>query len=898
MSAAQPSFVSRYSKVGMTCSAALLLALQASGAPEIRTLPGHVPEILQQLSSTGRLDPAQTIHLALSLPWRNTNELQQFLSDLYDPARPQFRHYLTPEQFTERFAPTEQDYQAVKDFARNHGLRVSGEHRNRMLLGVDGAAADVEKAFNIVLRTYSHPSEDRTFFAADSEPLIPQSVPLLDITGLNNFERPKPKGLHRLVADPKRPALGSGPNGGDYTAGDIQAAYRPSVTWTGSGQSVGLLEFDGFYPGDITKYRQNAGLSNVLIQTVSVGGYPGLPTPGTNSGNAEVALDIEMAIAMAPGLSQVVVYEADPTNGVANEILSRMVMDNSCAQLSCSWTFGSAPSAATDQLFQQMAAQGQSFFAASGDGGSYAVPKKSIPVPDDNPYITLVGGTTLTTIGPKGKYVSEKVWNSGGGVASSGGVSQNYLIPTWQQGISMTSNRGSISHRNVPDVAFLADNIFIVADNGRNQAVVGTSAAAPLWAGVAALANQAAASLGQPRIGFLNPALYALYKGNSRSTYFRDITTGNNIVTGSGASYSAVSGYDLCTGIGTPMVAALISKLAITDPLGITPISGLEAFGPTGGPYNATTQTLYLTNASNGSLSWSVGEVPDWLSVSAINGTLVQPGVGTSLTVTLNDLSRGLPVGVTHANLQFTNLSSGSVQTRTISVHVGQNLVQNGGFETGDLTYWLLTGNRADAYTFADDGRVISGLVPHTGSWAASLGQNFSETSDVGHLSQTLPTTSGQLYQIVFWLNSIGDSKGVTTPNQLNVRWDDAVLLDATNAPAYDWTYYQYLAVAPSSGSTLSFSYTDDPGNWTLDDVSVTAIPIPVLHVMAGSVGSLQLTWTTVPGVHYQVQTTVSLSSPDWASLGDPILSDGTSASTSNDLNQSVQNFYRVVAIP
>ena len=896
MAAMNHRILSRYSTYGLSWVTVLFLMLQIAGASDLRKLSGHVPGMVQQIPSSGRLDPSQTIHLAISLPIRNPDQLQQELADLYDPANPLFHQFLTPQEFTERFGPTEADYQAVKDFVKAQGLQITSEHGNRMLLGVNGAVAQVETAFHVTLRTYPHPSEARTFFASDTDPSVPGTVPVLDITGLNNFALPKPKGLLRLSADSKRPALGSGPNGGDYAAKDIQSAYAPGVTWTGSGQSVGLLEFDGFYAGDISKYRQTTGLANVPIKTVTVGGYPGLPTPGSNSGNAEVALDIEMAMAMAPGLSQIVVYEADPTNGVANEILSRMVMDNSCAQLSCSWTFGSSATAATDQLFQQMAAQGQSFICASGDTGSYF--GTSIPVPDDSPYATIVGGTTLTTSGPRGKYLSETVWNNGNNAASSGGVSKTYNIPAWQQGIPTTSNRGSTSRRNVPDVALLADNVFIVADNGRNETITGTSAAAPLWAGVAALANQAAASLGQPRIGFLNPALYALYKGTSRSTYFRDITTGNNIVSGSGTNYSAVMGYDLCTGIGTPVVVPLVAKLAITDPLGITPGTGFDAYGPKGGPYNVTSQWFYLTNASNASLSWSVGAVPGWLTVSDINGSFIQSGVGTDVRVSLNDLSLALPTGVTTAKLQFTNLPSGSVQTRTIAVHVGQNLVQNGGFETSDFSDWLLTGYRADAYSFVDDGVYAVGLVPHGGSWAAALGQNFAESKALGSLSQSLPTTAGQLYQIAFWLSSMGDKTGATVPNQFHVRWDDVDLYDVTNAPVSGWAYHRYVASAPSSGTTLAFTFTDDPGNWALDDVAVTPVPVPILQVAASLQGSLQLNWSAVANVHYQVESTPSLINPNWTSVGSPILSSGTVATYSGQLDGSIQLFYRVVAIP
>src|SRR5262249_13420890 len=153
---------------------------------------------------------------------------------------------------------------------------------------------------------------------------------------------------------------------------------------------------------------------------------------------------------------------------------------------SSSWG-GGTPDPGADQVFQQMAAQGQSFFNASGDDDAYT---GDIPFPSDSPYVTSVGGTTLTTSTNGGAYGSEVVWHVGGAVGSSGGISTSYPIPSWQQGFDMSANLGSTTLRNIPDVAMTADNIFIVADNGMEQTVGGTSAAAPLWAAVTAIANQ------------------------------------------------------------------------------------------------------------------------------------------------------------------------------------------------------------------------------------------------------------------------------------------------------------------------------------------------------------------------------------------------------------------------
>src|SRR5205085_1936086 len=163
-----------------------------------------------------------------------------------------------------------------------------------------------------------------------------------------------------------------------------------------------------------------------------------------------------------------------------------------------------------------------------------------------------------------GVWSGETVWNWGGGIGSGGGVSANYVLPAWQQGISTSVNQGSTLRRNIPDVAMCADGVYVVSDNGNGGAVGGTSCATPLWAGFMALVNEQAAANGQSPLGFVNPALYALGKSASYSAVFHDVTSGDNVGTNSPGKFTAVAGYDLCTGWGTPNGAALINALAPT----------------------------------------------------------------------------------------------------------------------------------------------------------------------------------------------------------------------------------------------------------------------------------------------------------------------------------------------
>jgi subtilase family serine protease len=520
-------------------------------------LHGHVPAAVARLQPVNSLSGSEHLHLAIGLPLRNQAMLTELLQRIYNPASPDYRHYLTPEQFAKMFGPTEQDYQAVVTFAKTHGLTVTGTHPNRMLLDVDGSVTDIEKAMHVKMHVYRHPKEARTFYAPDVEPSLDLAVQVLHISGLNNYALPHP----RLTATPLTnvknisPNAGSGPIG-TYMGNDFRSAYVPYSSLTGSGQVVGLVQFDGYDASDITYYESQAGLPNITLVNVLLDGFDGLPT---GSGNEiEVCLDIEMVISMAPGLLDVIVYEAGPY-GNWEDILNRMVTDNFAKQLSCSWySPGMEANSVDDQIFRQMAAQGQSFFNASGDRDANT---GLIDFPGDSPYITQAGGTILTTSGGGGAWVSETVWNDGDGNGSGGGISTQYPIPAWQTNINMTTNQGSTTMRNTPDVALTAYNVYVRAD-GNDYMVRGTSCASQLWAGFTALVNQQAAAGGRPTIGFINPTVYAIGMGTNYTSCFHDITTGNNTSPSSPDKFYAVAGYDLCTGWGTPAGQNLINALA------------------------------------------------------------------------------------------------------------------------------------------------------------------------------------------------------------------------------------------------------------------------------------------------------------------------------------------------
>ena len=245
----------------------------------------------------------------------------------------------------------------------------------------------------------------------------------------------------------------------------------------------------------------------------------------------------------------------------------------------------------------------------------------------------------------------------------------------------MAANMGSTTMRNLPDVAMVAQNVWVIYNNGNSGNFYGTSCASPLWAGFMALVNQQAMANGYPPVGFLNPAIYAIGKGANYAATFHDITAGNNTSSSSPTEFYAVAGYDLCTGWGTPNGFNLINALAIPDPLGVAPGNGFMSTEQVGGPFSQTNLNFTLTNAGADSLNWSLANTSVWLSVSASGGSL-PAGTATTISASVNASSTNLVPGYYPATIIFSNLSSGIFQTRQFNLVVGVGLVWNGGAGT------------------------------------------------------------------------------------------------------------------------------------------------------------------------------------------------------------------------
>ena len=512
----------------------------------------------------GRLASGQMMNLNLVLPLSDPAGLKSFLSDVYDPSSASFHKFLTPKEFTAKFGPSQAQYDAVVQFAVSSGFTVTGGSRDAMDVQVRGPVSAVESAFHVHMRTYQHPTESREFYAPDSEPTTDLAFSLWHVSGLDNFSLP-----HRLLESRSDYAAahgieakdvvshattGSGPSA-SFLGSDMRAAYYGTGTLTGAGQNLGLFEYEGTDLADLTTYYKNVGqTNNVPVSVISTDGTSTscvYTRAGGDCDDTEQTLDMTQALGMAPGLASLVMYVGSTDTAIIGAMTTHSPLPTT---IGCSWGWTPADPSTLDPYFEKMAAQGQNFFAASGDSSTWSRRNEAWPADDD--YVVSVGGTDLITASAAGPWKSETAW-----VDSGGGISPDKIaIPSWQKlsGVINSSNKGSTTYRNGPDVSANANFTFYTCSDQKAclaNEYGGTSFAAPMWAAYIALVNQQLAAQGKGTIGFLNPTIYAQNVTSVYDTDFHDITSGKS------GSYTAVTGYDLVTGWGSPN-AGLLAALA------------------------------------------------------------------------------------------------------------------------------------------------------------------------------------------------------------------------------------------------------------------------------------------------------------------------------------------------
>jgi hypothetical protein len=517
--------------------------------------------------------------LSIGLPVRNPKGLNDLIKQVSDPNSANFRKFISQADFKNTYGATDADYQGLKNWAGANGLATVSTYSNNLLLSVKATAAAVEQALfvNLVFRQRADGSK---YVAVDRDPSLNLSVPVLEINGLNSYFVP------RLAAT-------STGEDNSYNAADLRNAYlgvgSALQALNGSGQVVGIVGFDVYHQSDVDGYAGRqfpvAGQQSPLppVNVTIVARESGLGIPPSDS-DLEAAVDVQMVYAMAPA-AQILFFQAN--NGISlhlDDIYHAMATSSPPLTVATSSLFVNY-SNTTDQALGEMAATGVTFFQSSGDSGDVGGNDLgNIKFANQ----TVVGGTILHTnslvaappnpVYPSPYYASENTWNQGKKDTTGGGVMPDVTIPDYQAGVSMATNGGSTKNRNYPDVAIVASSLEFYYKNPSGGGR-GTSAAAPLWAGLMALINQLNQQNGGPgRSGFINPTIYdiGITRGTANDLYkicFNDIADGvSNGVGNGGSGFSAVAGYDLCTGWGSPQ-PGLVSQLASPTPLGPNPLS-------------------------------------------------------------------------------------------------------------------------------------------------------------------------------------------------------------------------------------------------------------------------------------------------------------------------------------
>ncbi|MFZ1087356.1 MAG: protease pro-enzyme activation domain-containing protein, partial [Terracidiphilus sp.] len=722
---------------------------------------------LHQVAPIGEMPAGQQLQLSMLLPLRNQSELKSFLERLQNPSSPDYHKYLTVEQFTEAYGPTEEDYQAVIEYAKANGFAVTNTPKNRMLVGINGSVAQVNKAFHVTMRSYQHPTEDRSFYAPDTTPSLNLGVTILQIAGLDNFARPHSQ------ASKAAPGMAHG-NTSDFTgsgpyqamlARDIRAAYYGNGPLTGSGQAVGLVEYQGYDINDVVlsffgeaTATVNGG-NYILTYTPEGGGGPyTIPINnvmidgGTPLGDddGEAVLDIVQPIGIAPGISQVIVYIS---SGSDVDMFNQMAVDNIAKQLSTSWGW-SDNAAADDPIFMEFAAQGQTMFVASGDSGAYWY-GTPWAFPGDDPYITSVGGTDLVTSGPMGSWVSETAWSQ----STGGPGSDNYALPSYQNGLASyaTADSGlSATIRNTPDVAADADTNSYNCSMGGCGDWGGTSFASPRWAGFMALVNQQAASAGKAPMGFLNPTIYALAESSpaNYASDFHDITRGINncnwVDCYDPQDFSAGAGYDEVTGWGSPTGQNLIDALVGADtPSFVLTSSGSGAAISPGASWSDVISVSAFFGF-NGNVTLSTSTLPSGVT-AVFNPTTATPKTSSTVTFsTTNVLTTPAVVTITGTSGSLTGTAAitlASPSTCTQTPVLGRLTLDN------EATWLLVTSASVPALPAGFNTVYLAPRAAGNGTWSWSGPNGFTSTNRwIGPLSLNM----GANTYVVTYTNTSG----------------------------------------------------------------------------------------------------------------------------------------------
>ncbi len=656
------------------------------------TLRGHVHPKARAEFDQGRVSPAMEIeYVTLNLAPGAAQQaaLDQLLKDQQTQDSPSYHHWLTPEQYAERFGATDADIAKISAWAQSQGLNVVSVARGHNMIAVSGMASQVEAAFQTELHQYVVNGE--MHFANATEPTVPAAMQGV-ITGIRGLHDFRMKARHHVVT--AKDNLGDGSHGlvpDDFsTIYNVKALY--AAGFDGTGQTLAIAGQTNINLSDINTFRGNYGLS---VNPPTITAVPGVKPPGIRSGDLDEAdLDLEWSGAIARNATIQYVYTQDVMNSVQYVVDQKLAPVVSTSYGSCEPETPTSDIATFRLWAQQGNAEGITWMSASGDSGAADCddinnPGLSVDTPGSIPEVTSVGGTEFVegngtfwaaTNDANGasalSYIPETVWNDsafeGQPVSAGGGISAVFARPVWQQAVGLPND----NVRHVPDIAMDASNDhdgYFVETGGQLLQFGGTSVPTPIFAGIITLLNQYLVKSGSADgVGNVNPTLYAL--ASSSPGVFHDITVGNNIVTvacprrsttcgAQPVGWNAAAGYDNASGLGSFDVNQLVTKWSsakVSFPssgLGMSITPSLTTMGPL--------DTLYLIVTVND----PSGSVPQGTVTVNDNGKLL----GTAVLSPSTFMSRATLVVAANQLTDSNNLTAtfeGLTATATVAVGV------------------------------------------------------------------------------------------------------------------------------------------------------------------------------------------------------------------------------------
>ncbi|WIG59094.1 MAG: Chitinase [Ktedonobacterales bacterium] len=795
------------------------------------TIPGHLIPGLKHTKALRATAGDRALTLSIALNLRNTDALNALIAAQNDPRSGLYHHFLTTTQFNSMFAPTTANVNAVVAYLRGQGILVSSVSSNRTLIDASGSASAVERAFNVQIGDYSY--HGRSVYAPTKEPSVPSTLAglILNIGGLDNVAVYRP-------ASPLAPRTGPG---GGYTPSELRTAYDMNSLISsadGTGQTVAIFELDGYKSSDVNAYLSNYSLGSAKYSNVLVDGA----TNAAGAGAIEVELDMEVVSATAPGATQKIYIGPNSTQGV-NDTYNKIVTDNIAKVASTSWGLCEASSGNTElqalnNIFTQAASQGQAIFAAAGDSGAYDCNDTNLAVdsPADDPNVVGVGGTNLQT-GTGGSYTSESVWSnpsdtsrSPKGAGGGGGLSTYFSKPSYQTGPG-TTNSYSNGMRQVPDVSADADpnsgySVYCsVTAAGCSSSspwieVGGTSAAAPLWAGVAADTNQYLAANSKPVLGNAHATLYTLFNTTQTYTAYHDVTSGNNLF------YPATSGYDQASGIGTPDVWNLARDAAGGSSGGSAPtitsfsptsgavgssvtISGTNFTGATAVKFNGTSASFSVGSSTSITATVPSGATTGTISVTTPNGTATSSSSFTVTAPPANDFSisasptsLSIAQGANGTSTISTAVTSGSAGTVSLTASVSPS------GPTASLSPTSVTAGSASTLTVSVGASVATGSYTVTvtgteGSATHSATVTVTVTASSGGNTAQLIQNGGFESGQSPWSESSSGGYQIVDPTNPHTGSDSAYLCGYNSCTDQIWQ----TVTIPSTMTKATFSF-------------------------------------------------------------------------------------------